>query len=1190
MAGDITRHTFRAEKHYSGVRMQQGRVQMDADWNEQLDIRAHIERTTNLDVIGPCGAPEPPTANFAVQVQGANLLIRQGRIYVDGILCENDQDVLLALPSPAGATPVQPDLPGVDISSGGTLSFEPLLTKLGVPAGFAPLPTSPGIYSAYLDVWERLVVALDDPSIREVALGGPDTATRTRVVWQVKLLPLGQTGGQPTCPTDWSALASTGLLAARAQPDPGNNNPCAVPAQAGYRRLENQLYRIEIHTGGDAKSATFKWSRDNASVIAGWTGQDAANPDDLFATTLGKDTELGFSGGQWVELTDDTRELWGIPGTLVQLKAAQVTGQGPTLTIDPATASPAGPVSLADFPLNPKIRRWDQAATPAITLVGGALAVQENAWLDLEDGVQVFFTTGGKYQTGDHWLIPARTTTAISTPAVEWPTDNSAAPAPLNLPAAGIRHHYCALALLQANPDGTWTFLKDCRPIFPPLTGLGTQAAGCCCTVTVGPKDVTGNQTLQSILESLAGTKATICLLPGVYDLPAPLVLTSKHSGFTIEGCHGGVTLQAAAGTEKAFLDGLMVVASADQVTLKGVTFRMPLVPFAAAGGKFAGLDPTALAGLGGPKVATLRNLFVSVGLRPIECTDLTVEGCDFLYGSIGGAADAAMVVTAAEAGAAGNHITVDIAVHPGREAAGSTFDMTVTETSSYTGLTMATVESVLGSDTVRGKSPGLVRVQHVDPAQAPPPSGTHQLAGAKPTSTASVKVTPPGKETGLTFVARKSGPDGALTSVQISSDQAKGHFDLQATWTKTVKGATAASAAKDLAALGYAVTVAPPAGGAFAVPPATQDSPIHLSGGADAPSPKPASTAIPRVRRDVFEVGILAGGACSGLKIEGNSFGPDPGASAAAAELFQEPFRLSLGCVVGGTAAIGSVATDKAGAATFVTLDGATWVVTWVDRLSLAGNIFNGLGAAALLYGEAGAIRIEDNDVRNGYSGFLIYARFTAPVINDTLAKAQPPIQDILQDAVMQVGLALVLSYPLPAAFTDKSAITQLPSVGAPLSPSVFPNLPLLNAFDVLLQMLNMLQLELMRVAQPQGLTLSLVCTGNVVEALMLDPGQDASGPGLIVWGDDQNPTGNVIVSANRIENSTPPFVPTAAILLVGFTTINGNLILNDANFSTSVALMQFTTVAAAGNVFVGNTNLPASWDAVNVNQTAPG
>ncbi|HMQ56354.1 MAG TPA: DUF6519 domain-containing protein, partial [Anaerolineae bacterium] len=34
MKGDFTRSTFRSEHHYSSVRMQQGRVQLDSDWNE----------------------------------------------------------------------------------------------------------------------------------------------------------------------------------------------------------------------------------------------------------------------------------------------------------------------------------------------------------------------------------------------------------------------------------------------------------------------------------------------------------------------------------------------------------------------------------------------------------------------------------------------------------------------------------------------------------------------------------------------------------------------------------------------------------------------------------------------------------------------------------------------------------------------------------------------------------------------------------------------------------------------------------------------------------------------------------------------------------------------------------------------------------------------------------------------------
>jgi hypothetical protein len=33
--GDFSRDTFDAAKHYTAVLMQQSRVQLDADWNEQ---------------------------------------------------------------------------------------------------------------------------------------------------------------------------------------------------------------------------------------------------------------------------------------------------------------------------------------------------------------------------------------------------------------------------------------------------------------------------------------------------------------------------------------------------------------------------------------------------------------------------------------------------------------------------------------------------------------------------------------------------------------------------------------------------------------------------------------------------------------------------------------------------------------------------------------------------------------------------------------------------------------------------------------------------------------------------------------------------------------------------------------------------------------------------------------------------
>ena len=49
LKGDFTRNTFKKEKHYSGVRMQQGRVQLDADWNEQVDIQVHWKSLLSHD-------------------------------------------------------------------------------------------------------------------------------------------------------------------------------------------------------------------------------------------------------------------------------------------------------------------------------------------------------------------------------------------------------------------------------------------------------------------------------------------------------------------------------------------------------------------------------------------------------------------------------------------------------------------------------------------------------------------------------------------------------------------------------------------------------------------------------------------------------------------------------------------------------------------------------------------------------------------------------------------------------------------------------------------------------------------------------------------------------------------------------------------------------------------------------------
>ena len=99
--------------------------------------------------------------------------------------------------------------------------------------------------------------------------------------------------------------------------------------------------------------------------------------------------------------------------------------------------------------------------------------------------------------------------------------------------------------------------------------------------------------------------------------------------------------------------------------------------------------------------------------------------------------------------------------------------------------------------------------------------------------------------------------------------------------------------------------------------------------------------------------------------------------------------------------------------------------------------------------------IRIEDNEVRDSTGASWSSPR-TPPTITEQLGSLTDPLQDILQDALIQVGATLVMGYPLPTAFVNTSAISELPTVQARLSPTGFTNLPLLIAFDILLQFFN--------------------------------------------------------------------------------------------------------------------------------------
>jgi Family of unknown function (DUF6519) len=405
MKGDFSRVTFDPHRAFSGVLMQQGRVQLDADWNEQSAIVQAAVRALARDLLGShCGSEE----GFKLTPVAADLSVGVGWYYVDGIRCENRASITLT-------------------------------GQAGFPFGPDDDLARTGTAIAYLDVWERLVTAIEDPSIREVALGGPDTATRSQVVWRIRLrwddVKEGRRAEIRGDDVLSRGVSFTGRASMRAR-------ALSQDAARGYKGRENQLYRVEIHEGGVGGTASFKWSRDNGSVAAAVLEvRDGSIRIDPSLLRQGRE----LRPGDWVEPADDLSVLRDAVPPLLRIQSVE----GDLLRVSSSEGLSADPT------MHPLVRRWDQGDAGTADR-GGAIPVVEQRWLDLEEGVQVSFEERGSYRGGDYWLIPARTVTGD----VEWPSDERG---PLAQPLVGVRHHRAPLARIQVGTNGRVRVLRDLR-------------------------------------------------------------------------------------------------------------------------------------------------------------------------------------------------------------------------------------------------------------------------------------------------------------------------------------------------------------------------------------------------------------------------------------------------------------------------------------------------------------------------------------------------------------------------------------------------------------------------------------------------------------------------------------------------------------------------------------------------------
>jgi uncharacterized protein DUF6519/PASTA domain-containing protein len=452
MQGDFTRWTFDPGQGYRSVLLQQGRVLLDADFNEQTEITAYHDEARTRDIVGPGGGPSDGAGFSIVDTAGAppagtawaDLRIAPGSYYVDGILCE------AAVPAAVdGAVP-----------AGWPLADQPHLRMIEDDPGL-PEPQEDGRYFLYLDAWTHHVTADEEPSLREAALGGPDTTTRARTVWQVRIAPIGADQHCPALHALAAAERQAGTMVASLQEQAPDADPCQITASGGYQRLENQLYRVQIHDASGAVP-TFTWSRENASVVAALTAIEPSRTPgldaDLLVDRVGRDEELSISLGNTVEVTSTDLELRGLPGFLA-------TAGAPDDLRLPVSWTAGFPASLASLGHSPIVRRWE--APPGDAVAGP---------VDLEGGIRVGFPGGGSYATGDYWLIPARAVRlayglAALPGTIEWPAGADGAPLPQ--PPQGPVHQMSPLAILVRAPSASghaWSLESDCRKLFSPLT------------------------------------------------------------------------------------------------------------------------------------------------------------------------------------------------------------------------------------------------------------------------------------------------------------------------------------------------------------------------------------------------------------------------------------------------------------------------------------------------------------------------------------------------------------------------------------------------------------------------------------------------------------------------------------------------------------------------------------------------
>ena len=494
---------------------QQGRVTLEADWNEAACDRRGGERAELIEVIGVSGTP---TTGTGVTVTGLERRRDRDRRPGRNRSTSAGERMVLDIDLDYVEQPDWIDTTGDPLGSPRGCRTEPptrLCTSCSASRRSEPsrIPRCSTSRSA-VQISQRLRI------VQRVVRHATDQATCSGALGDLEQAWAAEEESSFDGPT--MRLDSASSLQVSFRQPPGAPTPCEPAAQGGYLGAENQLIRVQVASVDANGVPTLAWGLrqrvlplpDRAAHGRRGRRHDHGHARQrtgrLVPPAAGRPGRRGAGAAAELTTTDYIAATTGIVTTAAS--AYQPDSQQLVISTALAATTTASPQLF--------LRVWQETI---VYTVPGPVALANT-------GIQVTLASStGVYHPGDYYFAVRPGTPAMVSPVY-----------PQRIPHApqtpdGPRLWACPLAVV-AWADGLALTVTDCRQHFGGLTSVTVEQEGCCCTIEVTPDDVGGGAKLQELINRYASRgSATICLQPG-YTLPRPLVIKGS-ANLTIRGC-----------------------------------------------------------------------------------------------------------------------------------------------------------------------------------------------------------------------------------------------------------------------------------------------------------------------------------------------------------------------------------------------------------------------------------------------------------------------------------------------------------------------------------------------------------------------------------------------------------------------------------------------------------------------------